>query len=617
MKHNNVKLAALVLCASLCVNSNTAYAKIEKPDIASQISGMLDSIATGMSLSRRQIDILSKLSGNVAIYVDCSANIYKDETAYNSGYSFDILDNNIIANPNVTASVGGNIRGTQRYLPDLAYSVCYYVNELYKGRLNIDRGEDNIYFKALSDEIASNICFYESVLEYYGASDEQVSSVYDLYLYLINNKNTDEYVAQNIDGQVRFKEPFNSEIESVLGEFTGTFCKLVSYDGAIVGASGENSVRSKLILPYELYKPTRSNTLLAATSIVGKVRYIWGGGHPYSSNIEGFNEAWFKWNSLYKETGEGEGWSLSIRSDKYNCPVHGEGSDWTCAFSGGAVNSVSDYLEKRSEYFDTTDLNNQAYINSFRKIDWSDGYGAHSFDGLDCSGYLSWIFNQIDNSRKYGTSAMYFLGQSTFRNVEYGDEMQPGDVVAWTSHIIMIVGKYREGSKVYLTVECTPNVIKFGTCYLGGASWEDMNGATNLAIEANQLFGGLNSNENPHSYNLDTVGGMLVHSEDSENASEPESVGVNDAELGELGEAISESEVQEEESESGTEEVLVYRGIGRYRWKEEHELVELNGKEVAFEELTARDVVKYLANNMMRDYLTGYDDYTGDLVEKE
>ena len=43
-------------------------------------------------------------------------------------------------------------------------------------------------------------------------------------------------------------------------------------------------------MPYKLNYTSRENLLLAATSLTGKVSYIWGGGHEGTSNIDGINQ---------------------------------------------------------------------------------------------------------------------------------------------------------------------------------------------------------------------------------------------------------------------------------------------------------------------------------------
>ena len=85
--------------------------------------------------------------------------------------------------------------------------------------------------------------------------------------------------------------------------------------------------------------------------------------------------------------------------------------------------------------------------------------------------------------------------------------MLPGDVFSWTSHIVVIVGQVRKGSKAYVTVEETPHVLKYGVVYYAGASSADIEYGKKIASEANTLIGGIPSGkETPHVYCMNNVG---------------------------------------------------------------------------------------------------------------
>ena len=269
-------------------------------------------------------------------------------------------------------------------------------------------------------------------------------------------------------------------------------------------------------IPYEIGLFTRDNMMTAAMSLVGDVRYVWGGGHSGAAYIKGINPVWKQFDELYPSepvTKNGssqadvemnEGFGTCIKPSGSWCPIHGYVHT---AFHGGSVYSIDQYIDQRAGLFDKIDLTNEKYREMLSTVNYSHGVNAHVIDGLDCSGYVSWLFNQVQENYKVNTAARYFIQQDCFNALNIGDDLLPGDIFAWETHIVVIVGRIKDGSKAYVTLEETPNVLRFGVAYYIDADQSDVNYGKRIAAEANSLIGGLNPKyERPHVYCINTVG---------------------------------------------------------------------------------------------------------------
>ena len=264
------------------------------------------------------------------------------------------------------------------------------------------------------------------------------------------------------------------------------------------------TVSSPYVYPYEIGLTTRENMMIAAMSLVGDVRYVWGGGHSGASYIKGINPVWKPFRNLYPDDPSEEGFGTCIKPSGSWCPIHGT---IHTSFHGETIYSIDQYIDLRSGLFDEIDLTDEKYRSMLSTVDYSNGVNAHVLDGLDCSGYVSWIYNQIQDDYKVNTAARYFTRQSCFTPLSMGDPLLPGDIFAWKTHIVMIVGHVKAGSKAYVTLEETPNVLRFGVAYYSGAMKSDIEYGKKIASEANLLIGDLNPEyERPHVYCINTVG---------------------------------------------------------------------------------------------------------------
>lgn len=562
-------------------------------------------------------------------------------------------------------------RTSGEYLPDALYSIMYDIAE-YMSEAEFEfKGGSQEYFDALSKDVKHGLTYCYAVSRFACNGNDSsfniidITRAYELYVSNTEMSLMDALESCNINNSVAkdyIARAFEADIETLSG---GTF----------------ESKRSVYQMPYAVNYNTRENMLLAAISVVGNVRYTWAGGHQGTSKIKGINPIWKSWEALYpdteinEDTGEiNEGYSSSIKPSGSWCPVHGYNPDERCIYYD-SIGSFESYLEQRSEISEEIDLTSSKYedLLTFE----SDTITMHNLDGLDCSGFVSWVFNQILSNSSIDTTAIYFTQQHDISVIPFGQELLPGDIFAWTSHIVVIVGKVKDKSKVYVTVESTPSTLRFGTVYYSGASSADLEMGNQIAREANALIGGLDIE--PHSYCMNAVGNYsftteagaevsgvrgdvleievsgndtedILEDEDEdsgsileaeEGADEPnEASSIDEAEQGTL---IEESESQENDSNTssnvtddtgntdeaseedpeatGTEEAIqtvyaLYREIGRYNGTFLDEGLIIDELDKEFKDLTAQEIIGYLIKKLPFQYIDGYTTYTGELFDK-
>lgn len=122
---------------------------------------------------------------------------------------------------------------------------------------------------------------------------------------------------------------------------------------------------------------------------------------------------------------------------------------------------------------------------------------------MDCSGFVSWTFNQIDTNNEYDANAYNFNQTYNFKTIELGTKLITGDTIAWDTHIIMVVGNV--GNRSYVIVESAPNVIRLGVAYYTGATSSEVEEARRIANKYNKLIGGNEiSGEKLNCYNINS-----------------------------------------------------------------------------------------------------------------
>lgn len=603
-----------------------------------QIDDLYNKIASEIGMSKTQVKTLHFLAGGKAVYADKSPNIYSDLTIQSIDEPMKLIGaktnykraNSISSNTNIE-------RPSKYYLPDAIYSVAFDIKKIMDERLIYNREEKQKYFNVLNNDIKSNIVFYEAVMKYTGETEETINKIQETYEKMIKCKEINENIVEvGEDGKIKIKDKFINEI-SINNNNQETLDKLailISFDKDLAANNDIEDLRTEYIIPYETNYTSRENMLLAAISLVGKVRYIWGGGHNGASKIDGINPVWKEWENLYPDTqyslnSEGEniindGYNSCIKPSGSWCPEHG----YTNAeFHGGTVYSADEYINKRLETnILTKNIDNnklQQYKELMGEINYTSGINIHKLDGLDCSGYVSWIYNQITDKYTFDSTALYFNNQRGIQEVEFGSKLLPGDTFAWASHIVMIVGQVRDGSKAYVTVEQTRNLIKFGVVYYSGASSVDIESAKQIANEANKLIGGVAENENAHVYCMNNVGYYT------------EEIPIGETQIGVLEAvnnnvyAINSEVVQpiieipdgavllEQNIETGTIKVRKhYVSIGRYteNFLDNDKLIEQYNNRLV--DMTASEIIEYIITKLPIDYVEGYNVYNGVIFNK-
>lgn len=493
-------------------------------DINTQLTDLYTQVGNELGIDRLKVKQLHLLAGGQCVYADKQANILAEETIKNMKAPMDIdgAYTEYKQAPFITCEDDKIERPSKYYMPDALYSVAYDITALMGQRYNCNRGGMQIYFDSLKEEIKQNIVFYEAVLLYTGESKNNVNNFYTAYEKMLYDKQSHENVVEVLeDGNLKIK----SEFLDILNDFgisnetsIEKLATMLSFDETLAVCDDVEAIKDKFIIPYKLNYTSRENMMIAAICLTGKVRYVWGGGHSGSSFIDGINPVWARWENLYPtekytEVTQEDGTVIQVANEGYDtcikpsgtwCPIHGRS---TAAFHGGVVYNLDEYVESSADALGCEELLEDKYREMLSKVDYSNGINIHTLDGLDCSGFTSWLYNQITDKYILNSVALNFPRQRGMQEIEFGSEMLPGDTFGWKSHIVAIVGKVAEGSKAYVTIEQTPNVLKFGVVYYTGASQSDIDYAKQIAREANKLIGGLDEvDEAPHVYCMNAVG---------------------------------------------------------------------------------------------------------------
>jgi cell wall-associated NlpC family hydrolase len=465
------------------------------------------------------------------------------------------------------------------------------LSEIIEQRKNADRGDMQYYFDKLSDAGRDLILFCEAILLYENNDDENINKLFPiiekvLYDFEINGGVVDiEGIlrANGIDDEVvinRLKVAMEryfelNKMENL--EVQTLQVKPEDVQALSVDKTSEDSEEIEKDLPYKPGYTSRENMLLAAASLVGKVRYVWGGGHLTTGNIKGINPVWQEFFNLYKdENGIDRG--TCIQRNNGWCPIHGfDDSGYSCTVKSSIIRSVDDYRRYAKKYISKNILDSEYFRQLIKNsVDFSKEIHAHSLDGLDCSGFVSWLFNQIDMDTIYDSTAMGFVEATGLTEIDYRGELLPGDVFAWTKHIVVIVGKVEGSNNVYIVVEAAPNMVKFGVAYNGRVSKREIEMAKKIVFEVNQLIGNIPRTEEVKVYNMDRAGYYR---------------------------------------EEKTNEIKRYAKAGRLSKKfiDEGIVIPEYGKRII--DMSANEILQYLIDRLPTEYLSGLENYRGELFD--
>lgn len=620
---------------------NVNESLISVDDLNTQLDKLYSEVSENVGLDKEYIKQLHILAGGQAIYADKRPNIYMDETSQSLKAPMELYEANTVYQKAefIDCEDDKIERPSAYYLPDAVYTVAYDIYALMSQRYYYNREGYQIYFDTLKDDIKQRIIFYESVLLYTGESEEKVNNLFMAYEKILYDKQSNENVIEkDNEGRAIIKDKFLDIINDIgITDETrlGYLAIILSFDADLAESNNVENIKDEYIVPYRLNYTSRENMMIAASSLTGKVRYVWGGGHSGASYIDGINPVWAMWNELYPKESNGTdeegnevhntGYGTCIKPSGSWCPVHGASSG-ECNKSE-KIHSLDEYIALRAETFDTTELQDDKYRELLSKVDYTNGISVHTLDGLDCSGFASWLYNQITDRYEINSTAVNFVDQYGLTPLEFDSDLLPGDVFAWTEHIVIIVGKVRDGSKAYVTIEQTPNVLKYGVVYYSGASNEDIKNAEQIAAEANILIGGITSEiEKPHAYCMDTKGYY------TEMVTET----VTEEHYYSYDEPIDEEYWQYDEEGNLIEESTYYTVSGTYYedvevtnevLKQEHELGRFKDNFIdenmcvgednkLIKDMTAQEIIQYTLTKLPISYVSGYNLYEGDLFNK-
>ena len=408
----------------------------------------------------------------------------------------------------IRAILGDINREELRNSGDTIESITKEMNERYK----MDRGYFQKHFDDLDEDRKIQLLFSEAILKEVDSGEENIEKIYSIYESIYYNKNENENIVEYSDGIPVIKKKFR-DILTANGVNEKGELKLLSLIFSLDYRSDiekyiVESTEDEYTLPYKIGVPTRENMMLAAIPLVGQVRYVWGGGHIESGNILGISPAWKEFFDTYGRNNGEPGYNKSIKTKDTWCPVHGryEGES-KCSDFADIVYSLEEYTNMREGVMEVEKLKGEKFTEMIEsEVNFENGVASHRLDGLDCSGYTNWLYNQIDMDHKYDSLAVNFIPNNEMKVIELGDKMLPGDVLSWGPHIVVIVGENRQGSGAYVMVEASPNMVKFGVIHYSRAKKQDIEECKNVAGEANSLIGNIGKEERLNVHNISKLG---------------------------------------------------------------------------------------------------------------
>ena len=556
-------------------------------DLKSQVEALYRRVGEELNIDYLYVKILHLIAGGKATYADSLPDIYTDLTLPALPGAFEIegaeQDYDRMA-PWAACGDKTVIRPNGHYLPDAAYNVAADVVAIMNSRFLGDRGSMQGYFDVLTTDAKRMVLFCEAVLQYAGSRDA-ADAFFLAYLEMLEAKEAGENVLSKDSSGVVFKETYRN-ILTECGIKTvkelNILSTILSFDGVLAAGSGKDSVCTETVIPFVPEYPSRDNMMLAAMSIVGKCRYVWGGGHMTTGNIVGINPMWNVFHDAYLDSdAEVAGkYSKCVIPDGSWCPMHGKQNDWDgCLFRSRTVYSAEDYIAERQDVLDLSGVDLDKLVAQFEaNVNFSNGVTSHRLDGLDCSGYTSWLYNQVTGDNyTFDSGAYYFIGQRGIKRMKSGTTLVAGDVFSWGDHIVVIVGPVKEGSKAYVMLEAGRTNVKFGVAYYRNAKNADIAEALEVAKEANLLVGNMDESEATRKFSM-TIGFGGNYPGDPKTG---------------------------------------YRAWGRLRvsFADEDTIVPGYGKPMT--QMTAQEIIQYTMEQTPYQYISGLETYSGEYFDVE
>lgn len=556
-------------------------------DLKSQLEALYRRVGEEVNLDYLYVKILHLIAGGRATYADALPDIYTDLTLNTLPGAFDIPGAKQDYDRKAPWAECGDstvARPSGYYLPDAAYNAAADVAAIMNNRLTGERGSMQGYFDVLTTQTKRNILFCEAVLQYAG-SRTAADAFFLAYLKILEAKEAGENVLTQTASGVAFKDAYR-QILADCGISSDHDLRILStilrFDGVLAAGSGIAAVCTETVIPYVPGYTSRNNMMLAAMSIVGKCRYVWGGGHMTTGRIEGINPMWNVFNTAYLESEEtvAAKYSKCVVPSGSWCPMHGTENDWDgCLFRSKTVYSVEDYIAERQDVLDLSGVDLDELKTMLEAdVNFSSGLTSHRLDGLDCSGYASWLYNQATGDNYlFDCGAYYFTSQRGIRPLKNGTALLAGDVFSWGDHIVVIVGPVKTGSKAYVMLEAARTNVKFGVVYYRNASSADIAEALAVAKEANLLVGNLDESEITRKFSM-TIGFGGNYAGDPKKG---------------------------------------YHSWGRLRVNFADENTVVSGYSKTITEMTAREIIQYAMEQTPYAYISGLETYSGTRFDVE
>lgn len=556
-------------------------------DLKSQLEGLYRRVGEELNIDYLYVKILHLIAGGKATYADSLPDIYTDLTLTALPGPFEIegaeQDYDRLA-PWAECGDRAVIRPNGHYLPDAAYNVAADVVAIMNNRLLGDRGSMQGYFDVLTTDAKRAVLFGEAVLQYAGSRDA-ADAFFLAYLKMLEAKEAGENVLTKSSSGVVFKETYRgilAECGISDAKDLSILSTILSFDGVLAAGEDTDSVCTETVIPFVPGYSSRNNMMLAAMSIVGKCRYVWGGGHMTTGNIMGINPMWNVFHNAYlnSDVEVASKYSKCVIPDGSWCPMHGKQNDWDgCLFRSRTVYSAADYIAERQDVLDLSGVDLDKLTAQLETdVNFSDGVTSHRLDGLDCSGYTSWLYNQVTGDNYvFDSGAYYFIGQRGIKRMKSGTTLVAGDVFSWGDHIVVIVGPVKEGSKAYVMLEAGRTNVKFGVAYYRNAKNADIAEALEVAKEANLLVGNMDESEATRKFSM----------------------------------AIGFGGNYPGDPKTG------YRAWGRLRvsFADEDTIVPGYGKTIS--KMTAQEIIQYTMEQTPYQYISGLETYSGEHFDVE
>lgn len=551
----------------------------DSEELKSEVEKVYTTIANSSGLSYEKVRLVHIMAGGSVAFFNRRPDVEVDTTVVET-FNIPGSKNTQYKDFNYR---GNKVKADKYNMLSSGYNVCKDIKTLMEKRKTIQRGTMQSYFDNLLPEIRENIVFYEALMEHMRFEKENIDNFYIGYEKTVHFKVKDENIVYIDDlGNYLLKEEYRNIFEASNVYEIDKLALVLSSDERLASNINSNELREFTTLPYIVGYTSRAELLKASTSLIGRVRYVWGGGHGLESKYRGISPIWQKFDKIYEDKGE-EVNGYCIQPSSSWCPVHGfvGRSNNGCLFRSNEVSDINTLEGLRENIYSLSNIERvlleRQLGSEFRAIN------LHRLEGLDCSGYVSWVFNQIDGNKVYNSTAARFNYHERMIDVKFGGDLLLGDTIAWDKHIALVVAKVAEKSKAYVIIEMRPDTVMFGVAHFPGASKEDIEYGKELARQANLIIG----NVKDHVSNYDLQKLQYRNSTQVIEVENPD---------GTKGQEII----------TNSQKVLTFGRLNK-AYIDEDSTIEVYEKSI--EDMNAKEVLQYIIDELPHNYKDGVMEY--------